>query len=109
MTHPKCCGVSLLLCRVRLRKILSSKEAGLDGCVGTQRDNWRPSRKVPLLDIVGLQAPFRPEADNNVYVWRFVTGVVPVTVNGACHALPDEQAQDVVEKVIDWTKDSSKR
>lgn len=70
----------------------------------TARDSWWPSGTAPILDIVGLQDPFRPEADRDFYVREFAPRVELITVDGASHALPDEQPQQVARHMIGWIR-----
>lgn len=70
----------------------------------TDRDSWWPSGRAPILDIVGLQDPFRPAADREFYVKELAPRVELETVNGASHALPDEKPDEVARLMLDWVK-----
>ncbi|WP_319824063.1 alpha/beta hydrolase [Thalassovita sp.] len=70
----------------------------------TERDSWWPSGTAPILDIVGLQDPFRAEGSRDFYVKEFTPRVELITVDGASHALPDEKPDEVGALMIDWVK-----
>jgi pimeloyl-ACP methyl ester carboxylesterase len=70
----------------------------------TARDSWWPSGTAPILDIVGLQDPFRPMADRDFYVREFAPRVELRTVDGASHALPDEKPAEVADLMLGWVK-----
>lgn len=71
----------------------------------TERESWWPSGKAPILDIVGLQDPFRPPDQRDFYVREFSPRVELVTIDGASHALPDEQPELVARHVKSWIDD----
>jgi len=68
----------------------------------TDRDSWWPSGTAPILDLVGLQDPFRPEASRDFYVKEFPGRVTLVSVDGASHALPDEKPEWVANQIAAW-------
>ncbi|TCS64597.1 pimeloyl-ACP methyl ester carboxylesterase [Primorskyibacter sedentarius] len=68
----------------------------------TDRDSWWPSGTAPMLDIVGLQDPFRSEADRDFYLREFGPRLTLKLVNGASHALPDEKPAEVATLMLDW-------
>ncbi len=68
----------------------------------TDRDSWWPSGSAPILDIVGLQDPFRPESDREFYVREFAPRVELIPVDGASHALPDEKPVEVGNSILTW-------
>jgi pimeloyl-ACP methyl ester carboxylesterase len=68
----------------------------------TDRDTWWPSGTAPILDIVGLQDPFRPADARDVYVKEFPNRVTLITVDGASHALPDELPEEVATQLANW-------
>ncbi len=70
----------------------------------TGRDSWWPSGSAPMLDIVGLQDPFRPVGELDFYVREFAPRVDLRTVDGASHALPDEKPVEVAKLILDWLK-----
>lgn len=70
----------------------------------TERDSWWPSGNAPILDIVGLQDPFRAPDARDFYVREFAPRVELVTVDGASHALPDEKPAEVAVLMLDWVK-----
>lgn len=70
----------------------------------TDRDSWWSSGTAPMLDIVGLQDPFRPKEDLEFYVKEFAQRVTLRTVDGASHALPDEKPKEVAELMLDWLR-----
>lgn len=70
----------------------------------TDRDSWWPSGRAPILDIVGLQDPFRPEADRDFYLREFAPRVRLETVDGASHALPDEKPEEVAALMLPWIR-----
>lgn len=70
----------------------------------TDRASWWRSGKAPMLDIVGLQDPFRPRDDLEFYVHEFAPRVELRTVDGASHALPDEKPTEVAALICDWLR-----
>ncbi len=72
----------------------------------TDRDSWWPSGSAPVLDIVGLQDPFRPADARDVYVNEFPGRVTLVTVDGASHALPDELPDTVAREIVKWVDET---
>lgn len=70
----------------------------------TERDSWWPSGAAPILDIVGLQDPFRAPESIDFYVKEFAPRVELVTVDGASHALPDEKPDEVGTIMLGWVK-----
>ena len=70
----------------------------------TDRDSWWPSGRAPILDVVGLQDPFRTPEARDFYVREFAPRVALVTVDGASHALPDERPDEVAAIMLDWMK-----
>lgn len=55
-----------------------------------------------MLDIVGLQDPFRPVEARDFYVTEFAPRCVLRTVDGASHALPDEKPTEVAALMLPW-------
>ena len=70
----------------------------------TDRDSWWPSGTAPMLDIVGLQDPFRAPDARDFYVREFGERVDLITVDGASHALPDEKPDEVARLMLDWVE-----
>lgn len=70
----------------------------------TERDSWWPSGTAPILDIVGLQDPFRPTDGRDFYLKEFAPRVKLVTVDGASHALPDEKPAEVASIMVPWIR-----
>ena len=70
----------------------------------TDRDSWWPSGSAPILDIVGLQDPFRPAEARDFYVREFAPRVRLVTIDGASHALPDERPAEVAAAMLPWVR-----
>lgn len=70
----------------------------------TDRESWWPSGKAPILDIVGLQDPFRPPADLEFYVNEFAPRVTLKTVDSASHALPDERPTETAALILEWLR-----
>lgn len=70
----------------------------------TDRDSWWPSGDVPMLDVVGLQDPFRPAEARDFYEQEFAPRVKLVTVDGASHALPDEKPAEVAGIMVPWIR-----
>ena len=70
----------------------------------TDRESWWQSGQAPMLDIVGLQDPFRPKDDLEFYVHEFAPRVELRTVDGASHALPDEKPAEVAALIHDWLR-----
>ncbi|MBS8225499.1 alpha/beta fold hydrolase [Vannielia litorea] len=70
----------------------------------TDRDSWWPSGTAPILDIVGLQDPFRAPEARDFYEKEFAPRVELVTVDGASHALPDEKPDEVSARMLGWVK-----
>lgn len=70
----------------------------------TDRASWWQSGTAPILDIVGLQDPFRPEAERTFYLKEFAPRVVLTTVDGASHALPDEKPDEVGVHMLGWIR-----
>lgn len=68
----------------------------------TARDSWWSSGRAPILDIIGLQDPFRPVEARDFYVREFGARVDLVTVDAASHALPDEQPKVVADAIAGW-------
>lgn len=68
----------------------------------TERDSWWSSGSAPILDIVGLQDPFRPADAREFYVKEFPGRVTHVTVDNASHALPDEHPERVAQELLNW-------
>ena len=68
----------------------------------TDRASWWASGTAPMLDIVGLQDPFRPKDGIDFYVKEFAPRCALVTVDGASHALPDEKPREVAEIMLPW-------
>lgn len=68
----------------------------------TDRTSWWSGGTVPILDIVGLQDPFRPKDALEFYVQEFPSRVVLRTVDNASHALPDEKPEEVALIIVDW-------
>jgi pimeloyl-ACP methyl ester carboxylesterase len=73
------------------------------------RDSWWPSGTAPMLDIVGLQDPFRPEEDRAYYLKEFAPRVTLRTVDGASHALPDEKPEEVAALMLEWVREQTGR
>lgn len=55
-----------------------------------------------MLDIVGLQDPFRPTDGRDFYLREFAPRCELVTVEGASHALPDEKPAEVAAIMLPW-------
>jgi pimeloyl-ACP methyl ester carboxylesterase len=70
----------------------------------TDRESWWPSGRASMLDIVGLQDPFRSEVDRDFYVREFGARLTLRTVDGASHALPDEKPREVADLMLDWIR-----
>ncbi|WP_208987412.1 alpha/beta fold hydrolase [Roseibium marinum] len=70
----------------------------------TGRDSWWSSGTAPILDIVGLQDPFRPADARDFYLQEFAPRVDLVTVDGASHALPDEKPDEVAAIMVPWVR-----
>ncbi|WP_300439676.1 alpha/beta hydrolase [uncultured Mameliella sp.] len=70
----------------------------------TDRDSWWPSGRAPILDVVGLQDPFRPADGRDFYLHKFAPRVELVTVDGASHALPDEKPAEVAAIMVPWIR-----
>lgn len=70
----------------------------------TDRDSWWPSGSAPILDLVGLQDPFRSESARHFYEDEFPGRVTLVTFNGASHALPDELPEQVAREMVRWVR-----
>ncbi|MFK7994566.1 MAG: alpha/beta fold hydrolase [Granulosicoccus sp.] len=70
----------------------------------TDRESWWHSGRAPILDLVGLQDPFRPASSRNDFVREFKDRVSLVTIDGASHALPDEKPEEVAEEISKWSK-----
>ena len=68
----------------------------------TDRASWWASGTAPMLDVVGLQDPFRSEDGMDFYVKEFAPRCELVTVDGASHALPDEKPREVAEIMLPW-------
>ncbi|MBU3028500.1 alpha/beta fold hydrolase [Paracoccus marinaquae] len=68
----------------------------------TDRDSWWSSGRAPMLDIVGLQDPFRAEQDRDFYLREFAPRLELKLVDGASHALPDEKPEEVAQLMLDW-------
>ena len=68
----------------------------------TDRASWWASGTAPMLDVVGLQDPFRPEDGIDFYVKEFGPRCDLVTVDGASHALPDEKPREVAAIMLPW-------
>lgn len=68
----------------------------------TDRDSWWPSGTAPILDVIGLQDPFRTPEARDFYVREFAPRVELVTIDGASHALPDEKPAEVAAVMLDW-------
>lgn len=68
----------------------------------TERDSWWPSGRAPVLDVVGLQDPFRPAGARDFYLREFAPRVTLATVDGASHALPDEKPAEVAALMLPW-------
>lgn len=68
----------------------------------TERCSWWNSGTVPILDVVGLQDPFRPKEGLKFYVHEFPSRVVLRTIDNASHALPDEKPKEVALIIVDW-------
>ena len=76
----------------------------VNGYRAAMKKDFLSSIKHLDADIVGLQDPFRPEADRDFYVREFAPRVELITVDGASHALPDEQPQQVARHMIGWIR-----
>jgi pimeloyl-ACP methyl ester carboxylesterase len=70
----------------------------------TDRDTWWPSGVAPILDLVGLQDPFRAANARDFYVKEFPGRVTLVTVDNASHALPEEHPARVADEIMLWFK-----
>lgn len=68
----------------------------------TERDSWWGSGSAPILDLVGLQDPFRPSDARDFYVREFPGRVTLVAVDDASHALPDEHPEQVALEIKKW-------
>lgn len=68
----------------------------------SDRDSWWPSGRAPMLDIVGLQDPFRPPASREFYLREFGSRLTLRLVDGASHALPDEKPNEVAQLMLEW-------
>lgn len=72
----------------------------------TNRESWWSSGTAPILDLVGLQDPFRPASGRDFYQREFPGRVTLVTVDKASHALPEEQPEAVVGEICKWNETS---
>lgn len=70
----------------------------------TDQETWWPSGIAPMLDVVGLQDPFRAPEARDFYVREFAPRVTLITIDGASHALPDEQPDAVARVMADWLR-----
>lgn len=70
----------------------------------TDKDSWWSGGEAAILDIVGLQDPFRPELDLQFYVKEFAPRVCLKTVDDASHALPDEKPEETAALMNEWIK-----
>ncbi|MFS4581773.1 alpha/beta fold hydrolase [Phaeobacter sp. C3_T13_0] len=70
----------------------------------TDHDSWWHCGTAPILDLVGLQDPFRTPQDINFYVKELGPRVTLHTIDGASHALPDERSKEVADIVSQWIK-----
>ena len=70
----------------------------------TEVESWWSGGEAPILDIVGLQDPFRPASELNFYVNEFAPRVELQTIDGASHALPDERPEETAQIMSDWIK-----
>lgn len=70
----------------------------------TDRAGWWQSGSAPMLDIVGLQDPFRAPGARDFYLREFAPRVTLITVDGASHALPDEKPREVAALMLEWVK-----
>lgn len=68
----------------------------------TERDSWWSSGTAPILDLIGLQDPFRPADARDFYVREFPGRVTLVAIEGASHALPDELPEQVAREIASW-------
>lgn len=75
----------------------------------TDRDSWWPSGSAPILDVIGLQDPFRPDGSLEFYLKEYAPRVTLKTIDGASHALPDEQPDQVARVMDIWLKDTINR
>lgn len=70
--------------------------------LATDRESWWHSGSAPILDLIALQDPFRPEESWQQYAEEFGERVTVRFVDNASHALPDEQAANVAQQLADW-------
>lgn len=70
----------------------------------TDKKSWWHSGRAPILDLVALQDPFRPEQSRNDFILEFGERVSLVTIDGASHALPDEKPVEVAQHISQWAK-----
>ncbi|MFY0634954.1 MAG: alpha/beta hydrolase [Vannielia sp.] len=70
----------------------------------TERDSWWPSGRAPILDIVGLQDPFRAPEARDFYLREFAPRVELIAVDGASHAMPDEKPDEVAAHMLHWVE-----
>ncbi|MBX2838948.1 MAG: alpha/beta hydrolase [Gammaproteobacteria bacterium] len=68
----------------------------------TDKSTWWSSGTAPILDMVGLQDPFRSADDLEFYVSEFGSRVELRLVDGASHALPEEKPDEVAAHMLDW-------
>ncbi len=68
----------------------------------TDKVSWWSSGRAPILDIVGLQDPFRSADDLDFYVREFGSRAELRTVDDASHALPEEKPDQVAAHILDW-------
>ncbi|MFK8078993.1 MAG: alpha/beta fold hydrolase [Granulosicoccus sp.] len=68
----------------------------------TDKASWWHSGNAPILDVIALQDPFRPEQSRNNFVEEFGERVTIDTIDGASHALPDEKPLEVAQCLARW-------
>ena len=68
----------------------------------TDQSSWWNSGVAPILDVVGLEDPFRPASERNFYTNEFRGRVTLKTVAKASHALPHEKPEEVAALVSQW-------
>ncbi|MBX2885340.1 MAG: alpha/beta hydrolase [Granulosicoccus sp.] len=71
--------------------------------IATDINSWWHSGSVPILDLIALQDPFRPEDSYADYTSDFGRRTTIATIDQASHALPYEQPAAVANAIYEWS------
>lgn len=70
----------------------------------TEQRTWWSSGAAPVLDVIGLDDPFRPKESHDFYQNALGPRVEVHKISGASHALPYEKPEETARVLADWVR-----